>query len=666
MHNLSSIPRTGRAKGSYITRFFRTRFVLVLFSLLLLIGILLSLMFVLSHHEDEHNYIVNILGLQRMLSQQMTKDANRIASIYEALGSDERVQSEDTLRSKLDQIRPGLLKSAAQFESTFSQVRTGRIDYGDAKIELFEDSDLSAKETIAGIEACWAAFRPAVELIAGSESSTTEFRKALIFVNENNETLLALSDRLNTLAIQHFGAESGRAQFSLTLLIITLVLVCIWILIGTYRLIIEPYTIFYLGLKSLGSRSEGKMMAPPKRQTPLVKEVNETFAVLRDMVNLIGVISQGTSFNDTLHLIFRTFKSHIPYNYIGVATFVGYQGNQLAASFGEGDGSFPGLPSRLFDQIVDFSDTSLKNLVSVDQPRVINDLEAYAETHLVRDYTRIILEEGVRSSITLPLTVNGKALGFLFFSSKERNVYTDMHVDFLRNIRNAVALSFEKDIFVDELVYSSTLALAKMAEARDEDTADHLDRMRRYSVLLAKVMLEDGVYGSTITPEFLHVLERFSPMHDIGKVGIRDNVLLKPGKLDDTEMAHMRTHALYGANVLREAETNIARSGRTLFQAGIRIAASHHERWDGKGYPSGLSGDTIPLEARIVSVADVFDALTTRRPYKAPFEFERSYSMIVEGRGTQFDPSIVDVFRRHQDDFRSLYDEFRIASPESY
>ena len=215
-------------------------------------------------------------------------------------------------------------------------------------------------------------------------------------------------------------------------------------------------------------------------------------------------------------------------------------------------------------------------------------------------------------------------------------------------------------------MYASTLALAKMAEARDEDTGDHLERMKRYTLLLAQVLRDDGLHAEVLTPEYLHALERFSPMHDIGKVGIRDNVLLKPGRLTETEYEHMKTHAVYGAAVLGEAENNVARSGRTLFRFGIEIAGNHHERWDGAGYPNGLRGPLIPLSARIVSLADVLDALTTRRPYKEPYSFERSVGMIRESSGSQFDPEIIDCFLRHQDRFRDLYRYFQNTQSASY
>ncbi len=664
----SRMPRskdgTGHLRRSYISDFFRLRFTIVALVLLALFGIVLGIVFLAGHHEDEHNYIVNVLGRQRMLTQQMAKNASRIAALYEALDSPERVQPEEVLREKLVSTRASLSQAADHFERVLLQVSSGKIEYESSYISLFDLDDSRFQTNITAIRDEWSRFKRNAAVVAASEDNGVEFRKALIYVNENNERLLELSETLSKLAIANFAAEARNAQAVMTVLIACLILLGIWILFGTYRFVVQPYNVFYTGLRSLGSGEA--LRVPAGSKSPLMQEVNRSFVVLRDIVNLIGIINQGTSFGDTLRLIFTTFKTHIPYNYIGVATFIGYEGNSLVAAYGESDGSFAGLPRRLQDQATDIDSTSLKAILDSNQPRIINDLEAYAAAHTVKDYTRIILEEGVRSSITLPLVVNGKPLGFLFFSSREKNAYTEMHVDFLRNIRNAIALSFEKDIFVDDLVYSSTLALAKMAEARDEDTADHLDRMRRYTMLLAKCMREDGVYADLLTPEFLHSLERFSPMHDIGKVGIRDNVLLKPGRLDADEMTHMRTHTVYGANVLREAEQNIARSGRTLFKAGISIAAYHHERWDGAGYPRGLAGTKIPLEARIVAVADVLDALTTRRPYKEPFELERSFSMILEEAGKHFDPAVIGVFLANLDKFRALHAQFKTEMPENY
>lgn len=519
---------------------------------------------------------------------------------------------------------------------------------------------------IGDVRTLWAQFAPNIGIVASSGIKDAALRSALIFINENNNQLLELSDRLNGVALDRFSERSRRNELLFMVLVVILIGSAGWFLYGTYVFLIEPYTVFYRGIRTLGSFDGAEPLPKRPRYSALTTEVTQSFAVLRDMVGLVGVISQGSSFQETLSIIFNTFKAYVPYDYIGVATFAGYRGTRLVAAYGESGGAFPLLPERLGDRGWDISVTSLGPILDSGFPRVINDLEAYTSKNPPREYTRILLDAGIRASITLPLSLNGAPLGFIFFSSVTRNCCNDLHVSFLRNIRNAIALAFEKDIFVDELVYASTLALAKMAEARDEDTADHLDRMSKYTVLLARRMQAEGVRSDGLSVEFIRELERFSPMHDIGKVGIRDDVLLKPGKLDPVEWEHMKTHTTYGANVLLEAESSISRSGRAFFGMGIDIAGGHHEKWDGSGYPAGVSGSLIPLSARIVAIADVFDALTTRRPYKEPFSFETSLALMKEGAGTHFDPEIFACFERNQDAFLALYQEFRASSPETF
>ncbi|MBN2706023.1 MAG: response regulator [Deltaproteobacteria bacterium] len=171
--------------------------------------------------------------------------------------------------------------------------------------------------------------------------------------------------------------------------------------------------------------------------------------------------------------------------------------------------------------------------------------------------------------------------------------------------------------------------LSAAAEYKDDDTAMHLRRMSNYAALIAeKLGLEKSV---------IHCIRISSPMHDIGKIGIPDHILLKPGKLSDTEWQTMKTHTEIGGMILKSATS-------TYMVMGTEIALSHHEKWDGSGYPSGLAGEAIPLTGRIAAVADVFDALTSRRPYKEAFSIEKSIKIMQEGRGSHFDPRILDVF----------------------
>ena len=190
-------------------------------------------------------------------------------------------------------------------------------------------------------------------------------------------------------------------------------------------------------------------------------------------------------------------------------------------------------------------------------------------------------------------------------------------------------------------------ALAKLAESRDTETGEHLERIAAYSRVLAEQL---RAARSDLTDEWILNLQLASSLHDIGKVGIPDAVLLKPGKLTAEERLVIERHPIIGAGAL---EAILARQpGDALLAMARNIAAAHHERWDGRGYPAGTVGEAIPLEARIVSVADVYDALTSKRVYKPAMSHEEAVKLIVEGRGAQFDPLVVDALMACEAVFR--------------
>lgn len=198
----------------------------------------------------------------------------------------------------------------------------------------------------------------------------------------------------------------------------------------------------------------------------------------------------------------------------------------------------------------------------------------------------------------------------------------------------------------------AVFALAKLADSRDNETGEHLVRMRAYSQILAERLSQHGPYTDQIDSQFLDDLYRSSPLHDIGKVGIADSILTKPGKLTKDEFEIMKTHAVIGAETLEET-ANSSPSG-SFFYMAASIARYHHERWNGKGYPDGLSGLDIPLAARIVAVADVYDALTSKRVYKRSFSHEESCKIIEEEYGQHFEPAMIDAFRHCLDRFQEI------------
>ena len=201
---------------------------------------------------------------------------------------------------------------------------------------------------------------------------------------------------------------------------------------------------------------------------------------------------------------------------------------------------------------------------------------------------------------------------------------------------------------------ASIIGLAKLAEYRDSDTGSHLRRIQQYTVLLARELSHRAEYREYITDEYMKDLYISSILHDIGKVGIPDAILLKPGRLTGQEYDIIKQHSNIGGGVIVELEAQV--NGRSFYAVGKEIALYHHERWDGSGYPEGLRGDTIPLSARITSLADVYDALTSRRSYKDPVSHEKAVGIIEEGRGSQFDPDIVDAFLRIAPRFSEIND----------
>ncbi|MBS4017635.1 MAG: response regulator [Dechloromonas sp.] len=212
-------------------------------------------------------------------------------------------------------------------------------------------------------------------------------------------------------------------------------------------------------------------------------------------------------------------------------------------------------------------------------------------------------------------------------------------------------------------------ALATLAEKRDNETGNHLLRTRGYIEVLMADLAQRPEFAE-LTPLRQKLIAKAAPLHDIGKVGIPDAILLKPGRLTPEEFEIMKTHARIGADALDEAITRVLtdrqqnqpaeedRYSLDFLEAAREIAGGHHEKWDGSGYPLGLQGDEIPLSARLMALADVFDALISKRHYKVAFPLEEAIRIIVDGRGKHFDPRIVDCFLQRIEDFTSIADRY--------
>lgn len=202
------------------------------------------------------------------------------------------------------------------------------------------------------------------------------------------------------------------------------------------------------------------------------------------------------------------------------------------------------------------------------------------------------------------------------------------------------------------------MAMASLAETRDNETGNHIRRTQNYVAALARQLRHLPRFATELTEENIELLYKSAPLHDIGKVGIPDNILLKPGKLDVEEFEIMKKHTTYGRETILSVERYLGESNEFL-RFAREITYSHQEKWDGSGYPENLSGDAIPISARLMAVADVYDALISKRVYKPAFSHQEAIDIMRKGRGSHFDPDILDVFMRISDEFNEIAQRFK-------
>ncbi len=277
----------------------------------------------------------------------------------------------------------------------------------------------------------------------------------------------------------------------------------------------------------------------------------------------------------------------------------------------------------------------------------------------------VILTSSVRDEIKIAKGFDAGAVDFITepYHEKEIEARISAHIK-LHSLKKQLenknkdleSVVKEQNKTITEMQMATIFSLAKLAQSRDDDTGKHLERVQKYCYSLSSALSEKDEYKNIITKDFIKNISYACPLHDIGKVAIPDSILLKPGKLTPEEFEIMKTHTTKGAETLEEVNKRFG--SNDFIKMGIDIAKYHHERWDGKGYPEGLAGENIPLSARIMAIADVYDALSSRRTYKDAFPHKKCVEIISEGKNTQFDGFLVDTFLAIQDEFaltRQLY-----------
>lgn len=296
---------------------------------------------------------------------------------------------------------------------------------------------------------------------------------------------------------------------------------------------------------------------------------------------------------------------------------------------------------------------SLKEILKKGMPRVVNNMLTFEDSE--HEHTQRIGRAGYAASYTLPMFNNGTFFGFIFYNSREKNVFSETVLEHLDIFGHMIALMVINELSTINTLTAAIKTTGHFTHHRDLETGSHLDRMSRYSLLIARALAEKY----ELNDDYIQHLFMFAPLHDIGKIAIPDNILLKPGPLDDEETRIMETHAIRGHDMIEELIQNFGLGEVEHIDLLRNIACYHHEAVNGTGYPEGRKGMDIPIEARIIAVADVFDALTSARPYKEAWDNDRAIDVIRKLAGEKLDYDCVEALITHLDEVEAIQIQFK-------
>lgn len=298
---------------------------------------------------------------------------------------------------------------------------------------------------------------------------------------------------------------------------------------------------------------------------------------------------------------------------------------------------------------------SLLAIAQTGEARVLNDISTLPASDSI--HGRWLHHEGFQSSLTLPIRQNEQLLGFLFFDSHQRSTFTDPMVADLLLYGHLIGMIVTQELSTVRMLIGGLRLASQFAHVRDLETGAHLDRMARYARLIAR---EIGPQHGKLDDYAEHVF-LFAALHDIGKVGVPDRILLKAGRLDDREREEMRQHVLVGLSMAERIITDFGLDHIANIDMLRNIIVGHHERMDGSGYPHGLAGDAIPLEARIVATADVFDALACKRTYKPAWTLGDAFAEIEHMAGRELYEPAVNALLRCRPEVEAIHKRFQDA-----
>ena len=601
----------------------------------------------------QHDYLIlNLTGQLRVISQTITDQSLN----YTQQAPDNYSNYDRDLKS----YWPNLQKQINLYEKITRSLESRVIDaelggHGPhSKIQCNWDDRSRLQMDIATAD--WRSFKKGFDQKIGSNVNEPQLTYAAEYISQNGNKLIRSSERLAIAFELMMEEKLNFIRLFQWIAAGTATLFLILILAILQNLVFKPLKTTIKGFNLIANGNFNHQLPIIQRNEigQMALEFNRLTDRLNSMFRLTDRINQGKKLDETLQFVYEEFQTFVPFDWVGIFYISPdnshflierlYSPHLVKLKEGDSFNARIGSFAKMQEKPMAFSYASLSAQSNLSYQSNNID-EAFAQNNL-------------NSAVYLPLLSHLKSSAVMVFASKNQS-YQQEHVEFLANIGTTVSHILEKTIVVESLVASAVEGLAKLAESRDPETGDHLVRMALYSALIAEELGRSGPYTQEITPAFIRDIFHFAPMHDIGKVGVRDDVLLKQGKLDQDERKEIERHPTIGGEVLRRCEAQMEAQGHQIFQMGIEIAECHHEKFNGSGYPAGLNGQAIPLSARIVTVADVFDALTSKRPYKEAWQIETVLSHMQHESNQHFDPAVIDALERVMPRVMEVYNQYK-------
>lgn len=446
----------------------------------------------------------------------------------------------------------------------------------------------------------------------------------------------------------------------LNTMFILLLIVVASLFFGLIRFVYFQIPYIVKGLNMLGDKQYHNETL--KIPTPIFVEEKEihnyidtVFEENRFIEDIKEVLLKVYVVEDAVDALFNLLKERMGIDRVGLA-FVDYNREMIVAEYGV-----------IVDRViklgpgfeVPFVRTSLYDLIESRKPMINNDLEEEFRKRPKSSSLYLLAQEEIKSNLILPLTMGNAVFGFLFLSSREKDFFNLNHLHLAEKIVYEIKGLLNRTYFTKVVFSKITSGFSELVEKKDNETGEHILRMVNYSTLLAYKLIEKNHPDYQIQERIVLEIERNAAVHDIGKVGIPDSILKKPGKLTEEEWEIMRTHPIIGGDIFKSIREGLKAFDPELYKVSEDITRYHHEKWNGEGYPHGLKGHEIPLVARIVSVADVFDAISSKRIYKEAFEVEESFQILKNMSGVNLDPYLVEIFIENKSEVLKIYEKYK-------